>query len=74
MVTRYKIQFSTVTILTAQSYLSALSHHGKLQGIDDPTSGFLITKHLQGMKRFNHNSDRRLSITKTYWKHYFDFG
>jgi hypothetical protein len=49
---------------TARSYLSALSYQCKLHGILDPTSEFLITKLLQGMKRLNHRSDKRLPITK----------
>ena len=65
-VVQYLVHLSSLGLVysTARSYLSAISYHCKLQGIDDPTSEFLITKLLQGMKRLNHKSDRRLPITK----------
>lgn len=65
-VVQYLVHLSSsgLAYSTARSYLSAISYHCKLQGIDDPTSEFLITKLLQGMKRLNQKSDRRLPITK----------
>lgn len=63
---QYLLHLSTsgLAYSTARSYLSAISYNCKLQGIGDPTSQFLVTKLLQGMKRLNHNSDTRLPITK----------
>lgn len=65
-VVQYLFHLSSFRIVywISQSYLFALSYHCKLQGIHDPTSEIQITKLLQGMKRLNHKSDRRLPITK----------
>lgn len=47
-----------------RSYLAGLSHFVKLQGYQDPTNQFLVTKLLQGLKRIAHTQDCRLPITK----------
>lgn len=47
-----------------RSYLAGLSYLTKVQGFQDPTDQFLVSKLLQGLKRTNHTHDSRLPITK----------
>lgn len=49
---------------TVRSYLAGLSYFTKIQGFQDPTDQFLVSKLLQGLKRTNHIHDSRLPITK----------
>lgn len=49
---------------TVRSYIAGLSYFTKLQGFQDPTDQFLVSKLLQGLKRTNHTHDSRLPITK----------
>lgn len=47
---------------TVRSYLAGLSYFTKLQGFQDPTDQFLVSKLLQGT---NHTHDSRLPITES---------
>ncbi len=57
----HKIPYRHSTILT---YMSAISYVHKLQGLPDPTSTFLVSKVLLGVKNSTSPPDRLLPITK----------
>jgi len=57
------LSLSKKSAKTAQCYLSAISYKCKILGCSDETTGFIVAKVIQGMRRTSGKRDTRLPIT-----------
>jgi hypothetical protein len=49
---------------TARAYIASIGYECKIQGLDDSTKRFIVTKMLEGFRRLKSKGDTRLPITE----------